>query len=155
MFLTNSTGLRIGRVDYHAFGNVASAGGNTEFRTFSLHPVDAESGLVYMGRRYYSTRMGRFLTPDLMATYQPEKFIHYPQALHLYAFVANDPLNKTDSNGLSFWSVVGAVVGVVVGVIVAVAILAAVVATGGLLGIALGRTRIGCDRRILSSCQFY
>src|SRR5262249_60562437 len=91
-----------------------------------------------MRRRYYSPRLGRFLTPDLMAIYQPEKFLHAPQGLHLYAFVANDPLNKTDPTGMSFWSFLGSVVGVIVGIVVAVAIVAAVVATGGIAGGFLG-----------------
>ncbi|QCR35369.1 toxin TcdB middle/N-terminal domain-containing protein [Nissabacter sp. SGAir0207] len=136
-FMTDATGQRLGRVQGRPFGN-ASVEGDTRFRTFALHAVDEESGLVYMQRRYYSPLLGRFLTPDLMATYQPEKFLHQPQGLHLYTFVANDPLNKSDATGLSFWSFVGAVVGAVVGVIVGVAIVAAVVATGGLAGIALG-----------------
>jgi MFS family permease len=73
-----------------------------------------------------------------MAIYQPEKFLHAPQGLHLYAFVANDPLNKTDPTGMSFWSFLGSVVGVIVGIVVAVAIVAAVVATGGIAGVLLG-----------------
>ena len=132
-FVTDATGQPMGRVDHHPFGNEATSEGDIDFRTFSLHPVDEESGLVYMRRRYYSPQLGRLLTPDLMAIYQPEAFLHTPQGLHLYAFVANDPLNKTDPTGLSFWSVFGAVVGVVVGIVAAVAI----VATGGALGVLL------------------
>jgi hypothetical protein len=56
----------------------------------------------------------------------------------LYAFVANDPMNKTDPTGLSFWSFVGSVVGVIVGVVVAAAIVAVVVATGGIAGVMIG-----------------
>ena len=136
--VTDARGHRIGAVDTGPFGNPAAQSGDVDFRIYSRHPVDAESGLVYMRRRYYAPQIGRFLTPDLMATYQPEKFIHAPQGLHLYAFVANDPLNKQDSTGLSFWSFLGSVVGVVVGIIAAVAIVAAVVATGGIAGVLLG-----------------
>jgi MFS family permease len=82
--------------------------------------------------------IGRFLTPDLMALYRPETFLHAPAGLHLYAYVANDPTNRTDRDGMSFWSFVGSVVGVVVGVIVGVLIVAAVVATGGIAGVLLG-----------------
>jgi RHS repeat-associated protein len=135
---TDAAGHRAGRLDQQPFGNLRSSDGTVDHRTFSLHPVDAESGLVYMHRRYYSPAHGRFLTPDLMAIFQPEKFLHAPQGLHLYAFVANDPLDKTDPTGLSFWSFVGSVVGVVVGVVVAIAIIAAVVMTGGLAGVLLG-----------------
>ncbi len=138
VFLTDAAGQRTGSVDTLPFGNVAGATGQVEYRTFSLHPVDLESGLVYMFRRYYAPAIGRFLTPDLMALYQPEKFLHAPQGLHLYAFVANDPMNKTDPTGLSFWSFLGSVVGVIVGVVVGILIVAAVVATGGIAGILLG-----------------
>jgi RHS repeat-associated protein len=137
-FFTDSTGERVGELDYEPFGNEASRTGSVDFQTYSLHPVDPESGLVYMRRRYYCPAIGRFLTPDLMALYQPENFIHAPAGLHLYAFVANDPMNKTDEDGLSFWSFVGSVVGVVVGVVVALLIIAAVVATGGIAGVLLG-----------------
>ena len=136
-FVTDTAGQRLGRVEGRPFGQ-RTASGDTQFCTFALHPVDEESGLIYMQRRYYSPLLGRFLTPDLMATFQPENFLHMPQGLQLYTFVANDPLNKSDATGLSFWSFVGAVVGVAVGIIVGVAIVAAVVATGGLAGIALG-----------------
>ncbi len=136
-FVTDTTGQRVGQVDTSPFGNVASQSGSVPFRTFSLHPVDEESGLVYMRRRYYSPKLGRFLTPDLMAIYQPEKFLHAPQGLHLYSYVANDPLNKNDPTGLSFWSFVGGVVGVIVGVVIAVALVVAIAATGGLAGVLL------------------
>ncbi len=132
-FITDSIGQRIGAIDYQPFGNVVDSSGNVDFRTFSLHPVDAESGLVYMLRRYYSPQLGRFLTPDLMAIYQPEKFLHAPQSLHLYAFVANNPLNNTDPTGMSFWSILGVVVGAVVGALAAIAIVA-----GGSIFLAIG-----------------
>lgn len=77
-FVTDAAGARIGAIEPHPFGNTASASGDLDFRTFSLHPIDAESGLVYMRRRYYAPSLGRFLTPDLMAIYQPEKFRHRP-----------------------------------------------------------------------------
>ncbi len=115
-FVTDSTGQRIGTVDYNPFGNAAASSGNVDFVSFSLRPVDTESGLVYMLRRYYSPQLGRFLTPDLMAIYQPERFLHLPQGLHLYAFVANNPLNNTDPTGLSFWSFIGSIVGVAAGI---------------------------------------
>jgi RHS repeat-associated protein len=136
--VTDAAGQVIGSVVARPFGNTASSSGDLDVRSYSLHPVDAETGLVYMRRRYYSPLIGRFLTPDILAIHRPESFLHAPQGLHLYAFVANDPLNKTDPTGESFWSVLGAVVGAVVGVVVAVAIIAAVVMTGGIAGVLLG-----------------
>jgi RHS repeat-associated protein len=137
-FTTDAAGQREGSIDLHPFGNILAKTGSISSRTFSLHNVDEESGLVYMRRRYYAPDIGRFLTPDLMAIYQPEKFLHTPQALHLYAYVANDPLNKTDPNGMSFLSFLGSVVGVIVGIVIGVLIVAATVATGGIAGVLLG-----------------
>ena len=133
-FFTNTSGTKTAAITYRPFGNVASFNGTIDWRTFGVHAFDSESGLYYMRRRYYAPEIGRFITPDLLTLYQPTMHIHNPKALHLYAFVANDPLNKTDPTGLSFWSVIGAIVGV----IAAIAVAALVVMTGGLLGVVIG-----------------
>jgi hypothetical protein len=41
-----ASGQRIGRIDYHPFGNAAATGGKVDFRTCSIHAVEAESGSV-------------------------------------------------------------------------------------------------------------
>jgi len=137
-FFTDAAGTKIAAILYRPFGNVVSTTGAIDFRMFGAHPFDVESGLFYMRRRYYSPDLGRFLTPDPLAIYQPEKFLNNPKALHPYIYVANDPLNKTDPTGLSFWSFLGGVVGVVVGIIAAVAAIALTVATFGAFGVFLG-----------------
>ncbi len=134
-FFTDGAGTKIAAIVYHPFGNVFSSSGNVDFRTFGAHPFDAESGFFYMRKRYYAPEIGRFLTPDPLAIYQAEKFLNNPKALHPFIYVANDPLNKTDPTGLSFWSVLGGVVGVIVGVIAAVAIVALTVMTAGAFGV--------------------
>lgn len=133
-FFSNASATKIAAVAYRPFGNLVSSMGNIDRRTYGIHPFDVESGLYYMHRRYYAPEIGRFLTPDPIAIYQPKEYMAMPKALHPYIYVGNDPLNNIDSTGLSFWSVVGAIVGVIVAVVVA----ALVVATGGLLGVVLG-----------------
>ena len=133
-FFTDSQGSKIAAIAYRPFGNVDASTGNIDLRLFSVHPFDAESGLYYMRRRYYAPEIGRFITPDPMAIYRPTVYQHNAKALHPYLYVANDPLNKSDLSGLSFWSVVGAIVGV----IAAIAIAAVVVMTGGIAGVLLG-----------------
>ncbi len=133
-FYSDAAGTKISSIAYRPFGNLASASGDADFRTFGIHPVDAESGLVYMKRRYYSPRLGRFLSPDPLAVYRPEQYLSTPKGLHPYIYAGNDPLNKADLDGYSFWSVVGAIVGV----IAAIAVVAAVILTGGALGVVLG-----------------
>jgi RHS repeat-associated protein len=132
---TGAAGERAGQVDVRPFGNEASRSGSVDFQTFGLHPIDPESGLVYMRRRYYAPAIGRFLTPDLMALHQPDRFVHHPAGLQLYAYVANDPLNANDPDGLTFWSIVGAIVGIAAGIVAGLAIIAA---TGGFGLLAFG-----------------
>nr|NGX39879.1 putative deoxyribonuclease RhsC [Chlamydiota bacterium] len=52
---------------------------------------DAETGLIYFGRRYYDPELGRFITAD------PEG---YMDSANLYAFVLNNPLIQHDLYGL-------------------------------------------------------
>jgi RHS repeat-associated protein len=133
-FFTDQAGTKIAAIAWRPFGNVASSSGDVDLRTYGSHPFDTESGLYYMGRRYFAPEIARFLTPDSLALFKPQKFLGRPRALHPYAYSGNDPLNNTDPEGLSFWSVIGAIVGV----IAAIALAAVVVMTGGLAGVLIG-----------------
>lgn len=133
-FFSDEAGTKIAQIAYHPFGNPRSSNGTPSHRSFAAHPVDEEIGLAFMGRRWYCMQAGRFLTPDPLYLYQPERAKGMVKQLRLYTYVGNDPLNKIDPTGLSFWSVVGAIVGVVVGIVVAVAVVAAF-ATGVGFGI--------------------
>ena len=59
---------------------------------------DAESGNDYFGARYFSSTMGRWMSPDptglALATAEN------PQSLNLYAYVNNNPLSMIDPDGL-------------------------------------------------------
>jgi len=57
---------------------------------------DTESGLDYFGARYYSSNMGRFMSPD------PENFganIMNPQSWNMYSYAMNNPLINVDPDG--------------------------------------------------------
>lgn len=62
---------------------------------------DAESGLDYFEARYYSSAMGRFMSPDWSAKEEPVPYAQLddPQSLNLYSYVRNNPLAKADPDG--------------------------------------------------------
>ncbi len=62
---------------------------------------DPESGLDYFYARYYSSTLGRFMTPDWAAapTAVPYATFGDPQTLNLYAYVNNNPNTGIDFDG--------------------------------------------------------
>jgi RHS repeat-associated protein len=62
---------------------------------------DAESGNDYFGARYYSSSMGRYMSPDWSKnpTGVPYADLHNPQTLNLYSYVQNNPLSSFDDDG--------------------------------------------------------
>lgn len=62
---------------------------------------DAESGNDYFFARYYSSSMGRFLSPDWAAKAEsvPYAKMENPQSLNLYAYVENDPPTRLEADG--------------------------------------------------------
>jgi RHS repeat-associated protein len=65
---------------------------------------DAESGNDYFGARYYSSNMGRFLSPDYDGDDDDPEPLPYsdlenPQTFNLYGYVANNPLGRIDPDG--------------------------------------------------------
>jgi RHS repeat-associated protein len=66
---------------------------------------DAESGNDYFEARYYSSAMGRFMSPDFSDAAVPIPFatLSDPQTLNLYAYVRNNPLGLVDAYGHGWW----------------------------------------------------
>jgi RHS repeat-associated protein len=66
---------------------------------------DTESGNDYFDARYYSSAMGRFMSPDWSAKEEPVPYatMDDPQSLNLYAYVRNNPLARTDPDGHCCW----------------------------------------------------
>jgi RHS repeat-associated protein len=62
---------------------------------------DTESGNDYFEARYYSSAMGRFMSPDWSAKEEPVPYatMDDPQSLNLYAYVRNNPLTRVDADG--------------------------------------------------------
>jgi RHS repeat-associated protein len=62
---------------------------------------DAESGNDYFEARYYSSAVGRFMSPDWSAKVEPVPYadLENLQSLNLYAYVGNNPLTHVDADG--------------------------------------------------------
>jgi RHS repeat-associated protein len=63
---------------------------------------DAESGNDYFEARYYSSAMGRFMSPDWDAKEDdpvPYADLDDPQSLNLYSYVRNNPMDRVDADG--------------------------------------------------------
>jgi len=89
--MTDSSGNLVtgeGPNTYDPFGNVSSSTG-VPFK-YTGRRLDAETGLYYYRARYYSSALGRFLQTD---------GVGYSAGMNLYAYVGNDPTDKTDPMG--------------------------------------------------------
>jgi RHS repeat-associated protein len=62
---------------------------------FTGYERDSETGLDYAFARYYNSRLGRFMSADLLAG-----DVSNPQTLNRYTYVLNNPTNLTDPLGL-------------------------------------------------------
>lgn len=57
---------------------------------------DTESGNDYFGARYYSSNMGRFMSPDKPFA---DQHASNPQSWNLYSYTRNNPLRFVDDDG--------------------------------------------------------
>jgi len=93
------------------FGDGESCPTTPTEHLFTGKERDSESGNDYFGARYYASTMGRFMSPDPLPWIHWQqgnkndqgKFAAYianPQNFNFYAYVLNNPLNKTDPTGM-------------------------------------------------------
>jgi len=64
---------------------------------FTSREWDPETGLYFYRRRYYDSRIGRFLSEDPLGG-----DVALPQSFNLYPYVSSNPLRFTDPFGLGF-----------------------------------------------------
>jgi len=84
------------------FGTVinSESTNTTTKRRFTSYERSGATGLDYAINRHYDSQQGRFTQVDPLGMGSVD--LTDPQTLNLYAYCANDPINRFDSNGL-FW----------------------------------------------------
>jgi len=109
--ITDSTGVNVEDMFYYPYGEMKYHAGSVNVKhKFSGHEYDGESGLYYMGARYYDPRLARFITPDPVVPMRVDQhnFLSFkviqdltnPQKLNRYSYCANNPIVFRDPFGL-------------------------------------------------------
>jgi RHS repeat-associated protein len=78
----------------YPFGEGNESNWNDEYATY---PIDRWTGHYYAWNRFYSATWGRFSSPD---PYVMSGGLTHPQGWNRYSYVANDPVNFYDPEGL-------------------------------------------------------
>ena len=102
-------GESYGSYTYDAWGNVISQSGSIA----SLNPIryrgyyyDAETGLYYLGSRYYDPAVKRFVNSDGFAS-TGQGFI----GCNMFVYCNNSPVSNSDSQGMILETVGAAILG--------------------------------------------
>lgn len=92
--IVDSSGQVVWAGDYSAFGDVrVTVDDFTNPLRYPGHYYDTETGLHYNRFRYYSPKLGRYVSRDPLAFWG---------GVNLYAYCNGDPINRSDPDGL-FW----------------------------------------------------
>jgi RHS repeat-associated protein len=83
-------------VSFYPYGEDKGTAGANDNWKFGTYLRDSATGLDYAMNRYYSSGLGRFLTPD---SFWRSARLGTPQSWNRYAYAANDPINRNDPTG--------------------------------------------------------
>jgi RHS repeat-associated protein len=81
---------------YYPYGQEYSTTAN-DMEKYATYTRDSLTGMDYAVNRYYSSKWGRFLSPD---SYSGSIKLGSPQTWNRYAYVVGDPMNANDPFGL-------------------------------------------------------
>jgi RHS repeat-associated protein len=109
---TDPAGNLLRETGYYPFGGVAFGSAASDAARFTGQRLDDDVGLYYFGARWYSSALGRFVSPDPLYLLHPEEGARTPRYLNPYAYAANNPVRFVDRSGLAFWDVVKTIGGV-------------------------------------------
>ena len=99
--LIDKKGEQVVEYNYDAWGNQLEKTGNMAETLGRINPFryhgyvyDEETKLYYLGARYYSPRLKRFINTDVSYDYNAG-VLRY----NIYLYVANEPITSSDENG--------------------------------------------------------
>ena len=123
--LTNNTGTSVVSYTYDAWGKILTVSGSKATTIGKYNPLryrgyvyDAETGLYYLGSRYYDPGVGRFINADDVSLLGANGTF---ASLNLFSYCLNNPVRFEDSEGnLANW-IIGGLIGGLIGGIVAAA----------------------------------
>ena len=99
--LTNSAGTKVVAYAYDAWGKVLSVTGSKASTIGQSNPLryrgyvyDNETGLYYLGSRYYDPGVGRFINADTLFIIG-QGIVGY----NLFAYCLNNPISRNDQQG--------------------------------------------------------
>ena len=146
--LVNSSGTSVVSYTYDAWGNPESISGSMASTLGAANPFryrsyyfDTESGLYYLMSRYYDPVVGRFLNADSVMGVNQDMATY-----NLFVYCGNNPVSRFDSQGTSWWGVVGvclAVVAVAAVVVLAAPVAAPVIGAAAATALGSGAATVG------------
>jgi RHS repeat-associated protein len=109
---TDASGQVLWRESYRPYGErlTNSAASTANDVWFTSRRQDVDTGLVYMGARYYDPVIGRFMSTDPAGF--DEKNVH---SFNRYAYANNNPLKFNDPDGRSPFAVIAKETGMMYG----------------------------------------
>lgn len=148
----SDSGDIVARYTYDAYGNhqVLTSGGLIDTNQSSIGNInpfryrgyyyDVETGLYYLNSRYYDSRVGRFISIDILSIL--DQTMMDSNGLNLYMYCGDNPVMRADPNGNewwdwgSFWKIFG-------GIALITLLVAGTIFTCGTLSLVLAGAAIG------------
>lgn len=125
---TDALGAVLRRVTFGPYGSVRTqsgiTGGPPYDTSFGNGELDADVGLISLGRRHYDPRIGRFISPDILVA-----GVFSLDGWNRYCYARCNPLRYRDPSGALSVGDVFAIIAIVV--VIAVLVVAAVLTCGG------------------------
>ena len=92
--MSDQSGTVVWRADYQPFGETATTGSIANTHGYIGKEIDPETGLYYVGARYYDSNTGRFLSIDPILSTSS-------QGSNRYTYALNNPYRYSDPSGLA------------------------------------------------------